>query len=65
MDSRLWYEVGPHLQAKYDKGQYKMGTVPADQMVGKAFFVYWPAGFRMFQSGPPLVPNVGEMRFIR
>ncbi len=65
MDSRLWYQVGPHLLESYKKGTYQMGTVPADQMVGKAFFVYWPAGFRLFQSGPPIIPNVGEMRFIR
>jgi signal peptidase I len=65
MDSRLWYQVGPHLRESYKKGTYQMGTVPADQMVGKAFFVYWPAGYRLFKSGPPIIPNVGEMRFIR
>jgi signal peptidase I len=64
LDSRLWYEVGPHLESQYRAGRYHMGTVPADQMVGKAFFVYWPAGFRLF-GGPPVIPNVGEMRFIR
>jgi signal peptidase I len=65
MDSRLWYQVGPHLLDQYRQGRYQMGTVPADQMVGRAFFVYWPAGFRLFQSGPPILPNVGDMRFIR
>jgi signal peptidase I len=64
-DSRLWAHIGPHLLQKYREGKYQPGTVPADQMVGKAFFVYWPAGFRLFGSGPALIPNVGEMRFIR
>jgi len=65
MDSRLWYEVGPHLTKAYNDGRYQIGTVPADQMVGEAFFVYWPAWLRILQSGLPIVPNVGEMRFIR
>jgi signal peptidase I len=34
--------VGPHLQAAYERGEYHLGTVPASQMVGRAFFVYWP-----------------------
>jgi hypothetical protein len=40
------------------------GRVPARFMLGKAFFVYWPAGFRPFASAPGLVPNFGQMRFI-
>jgi signal peptidase I len=65
MDSRLWFQVGPHLLDRYRQGEYQVGTVPADQMVGKAFFVYWPAGHRFFVNGPALIPNVGKMRFIR
>lgn len=41
------------------------GVVPGRFMLGKAFFVYWPAGFRAYPGLPPLVPNFGEMRFIR
>jgi hypothetical protein len=33
-------------------------------MIGKAFFVYWPAGYRPINSAPALVPNFGDMRFI-
>lgn len=41
------------------------GIVPGRFLLGKAMFVYWPAGFRMFSSEyPDLVPNFGEMRFI-
>jgi len=64
-DSRLWWEVGPHLRERYEAGEYKLGTVPRDQMVGKAIFVYWPAGLRMFRNGPGIIPNVGQMRFTR
>jgi hypothetical protein len=46
--------------------------VPRRYLLGKAFFVYWPAGFRItsddgvpFLSNVPLVPNTGEMRLIR
>jgi signal peptidase I len=64
-DSRTWWEVGPHLAGHYQQGTYRLGTVPADQMVGKAFIVYLPAPFRVFLSGPAVIPNLGEVRFIR
>jgi signal peptidase I len=59
-DSRLWFEHAPTL-----RGDYKDGTVPRYSMIGKAFFVYWPGGFRLPELGLPLVPNVGRMRLIR
>jgi signal peptidase I len=65
MDSRLWFQVGPHLMDRYRAGHYQLGTVPADQMIGKAFFVYWPAGYHLFGTGPSIIPNVGDMRLIR
>ena len=34
--------VGPHLKAAYEAGAYQLGTVPADQLLGPAFLVYWP-----------------------
>lgn len=40
------------------------GAVPERFMLGKAFFVYWPAGYRPFRSAPGVVPNFGQMRFI-
>jgi hypothetical protein len=40
------------------------GVVPERFLLGKAFFVYWPAGFRPFASAPDVIPNFGEMRFI-
>jgi hypothetical protein len=41
------------------------GVVPGRFLLGKAFFVYWPAGYRPYPGIPALVPNFGEMRFIR
>jgi hypothetical protein len=38
--------------------------VPERFLLGRAFFVYWPAGFRPIESAPAVVPNFGEMRFI-
>lgn len=69
-DSRLWDEVGDHLLARGERHQ--LGTVPEDQVIGKAFFVYWPAMQRVpwFENVPKLsrwgvVPDVGRMRWIR
>ena len=67
-DSRLWTEVGPHL---VERGEaYQLGTVPRDQLIGKAFFVYWPSGHRLSWLPGRLgnigfIPNVGRMRWIR
>ena len=41
------------------------GRVPGRFLLGKAFFVYWPAGYRPTGSLPALVPNFGDMRFIK
>ena len=41
------------------------GIVPGRFLLGRAFFVYWPAGYRALPGVPPLIPNFGEMRFIR
>jgi signal peptidase I len=40
------------------------GRVPERFMLGKAFFVYWPAGYPLFKSSFNAVPDFGEMRFI-
>ena len=59
-DSRLWTIEG----IGNNGNKYRMGIVPRDYLTGKAFFVYWPSGFRVNESGVALVPNVGRMRFI-
>jgi signal peptidase I len=59
-DSRLWTVEG----IGNNGGSYRMGIVPRDYLVGKAFFVYWPSGFRMDKFRLAVIPNVGRMRFI-
>lgn len=64
-DSRFWSECGPHLQQALERGTYRLGTVPADQMMGRAFFVYW-AGARFLTRGSvDPRPDVGAIRWIR
>ena len=41
------------------------GRVPDRFMLGKAFFIYWPAGHRPIKSLPGVVPNFEKMRMIR
>ncbi len=65
MDSRLWWKVNPRLAARTGDNQYHFGTVPGDQLIGHAFFVYWPSGYRISASVPALIPNFGKMRIIR
>ncbi len=68
-DSRLWDVVGEHLAARGE--EFQLGTVPRDQLIGKAFFVYWPSGYRLDWLPVPLlnrwgvIPDVGRMRWIR
>jgi len=62
-DSRFWSKIGPHLR---DRGSsFQLGTVPEDQLIGRAFFVYWPSGHRLAEWIPGLIPDVGRMRWIR
>jgi len=58
-DSREWAEVGPHLP----RGA-RPGSVRADQIVGRAAFVYLP-GLLATDHGQYRVPDVGRMRFVR
>ncbi len=69
-DSRLWDELGPHLKPRGEACQ--LGTVPRDQLIGKAFFVYWPSMQRIGWldwlpkfSRWGIIPDVGRMRWIR
>lgn len=68
LDSRAWVLAAPSLRLYDKKGspQYQLGTVPRYNMIGKAFFVYWPAGFSVpGLGGLSVIPNVGKMRLIR
>ncbi len=65
-DSRLWDTLGDHMAVRGE--DFQLGTVPKDQLIGKAFFVYWPSPHRL-EWLPSLkfgvVPDVGRMRWIR
>jgi signal peptidase I len=64
-DGREWYLVGPHLAADFRAGRYQVGTVPADQIVGRAFFVYLPGLMPLDREGRWRIPDLGRVRFIR
>jgi len=57
--------VGPHLQAALAHDEFHLGTVPADQMIGRAFFVYWPGCLPPGVRGFSLLPDFGRVRWIR
>jgi hypothetical protein len=60
-DARCW-GTAVHLPA--EKLDAEAGRVPARFLLGKAFYVYWPAGFLPYPGLPAFVPNFGAMRFI-
>lgn len=57
LDSRLWDRPHPWV-AQIDPA---IGLVPRELLIGKAFFVYFPAPFK---AGRIPVPDFGRMRFI-
>ena len=65
-DSRRWSadELGPHLRPAYERGDYQIGTVPADQMIGRAFLVYWPGFLSLTEKGGNILPDLGRVRWI-
>lgn len=67
LDGRFWYpeSVGPHLRPAMERGEYTAGTVPADQMIGRAFFVYWPGFMPLGPARIPILPDLGRVRWIR
>ena len=67
LDGRGWVLAAPTLRLFVNgKFQYQLGTVPRYNMIGRAIFVYWPAGFRVpGLPGLPIIPNIGRMRLIR
>ena len=61
-DARYWRDPIDLPQEGLDVAA---GRGPAQYILGRAVFVYWPAGFRPF--GPAsygIIPNFGDMRWI-
>lgn len=65
-DARTWTSVNRDEVYLPDEDLYSAkGRVPGRFLLGKAFFVYWPAGYRPWTKAPfGIVPNFGDMRFI-
>lgn len=59
-DSRLWHHVDAWVAAEIDD---RVGIVPRELMMGKAFFVYFPAPHANLSPVP--VPDFGRLRFIK
>ncbi len=66
LDSRFWRaeDLGPSLRDDLQRGDYTVGTVPADQMIGRAFLVYWPGFMPLPGLGFNLLPDLGRVRWI-
>ncbi|HPS53168.1 MAG TPA: S26 family signal peptidase, partial [Phycisphaerae bacterium] len=62
-DCRSWIAAAPTLKLMDKKGDfgYQLGTVPRYNIIGRAFFVFWPAGFTLPVLEMPVVPNAGRM----
>lgn len=60
-DARVW--PAP-VRLAYEDVDVEGGRVPRRFMLGRAFFVYWPAGYSPVNGFIRFVPNFGEMRFI-
>jgi signal peptidase I len=58
LDGRLWDSPDPWVYEQIDP---TIGIVPRDLLIGKAFFVYFPA---MHKDKRVPIPDVGRMRFI-
>lgn len=60
-DARAWEKP---VELAGEGLEVAAGRVPRRFLLGKAFFVYWPAGYRPPGLSWGLIPNFGEMRFI-
>lgn len=64
-DGRFWQQIDPWIKrTMFKEGENHLGIVPRQLMLGRAFFVYFPAPFSTKPSHWALFPNFGQMRFI-
>jgi signal peptidase I len=63
LDARFW--GAPIDLPREDNYHVGPGRVPGRFMLGKAFFVYWPAGYRPRSIPYGIEPDFGDMRFIK
>ena len=67
-DSRYWNKLDPWIERRMFESngpqELKLGIVPRKLMLGRAFFVYFPAPMRLTPTAVEFIPNFGDMRFI-
>ena len=63
-DGRFWENVDPWIEHNMFAGEHRPGVVPEQLMMGRAFFVYFPAMHRYTPTGPGIFVNFGKLRFI-
>ncbi len=65
-DSRMWATVDKWIRYRSRELGHEVdaGYVPRELMLGRAFFVYFPAPYRFKATGPWLIPDFGKLRFI-
>jgi signal peptidase I len=70
-DSRFWRDIEPWIEQQYfdqidpdpfGRSSMNAGVVPRGLMIGRAFFIYYPAPYPL--GSRQLLPNFGEMRFV-
>ena len=59
-DGRAWVDSGIGNNGV----RYRVGVVPRDYLMGKAFFLYWSDAFRPFANALPIIPNLSRLGFI-
>ncbi|MEE9212766.1 MAG: signal peptidase I, partial [Phycisphaeraceae bacterium] len=65
LDSRYWEQVDPWITKRMFGNQTTPGVVPRPLMMGRAFFIYWPAPYRWPKDGVGLIlPNFSDIRSI-
>lgn len=70
LDGRFWGLFNnpsndPWVAHRYFGDENRDGLVPRRLMIGRAFFVYYPAPYPLREGGRGLLPNFGRMRMIR
>jgi signal peptidase I len=63
-DSRYWGQPDPWIDHHMFDGLGRQGVVPRHLMMGRAFFVYFPAPFRWNHQNRAVFINFGDMRLI-
>ncbi len=71
-DGRFWQKVDPWVKGRFFTGhEQQVGIVPRELLMGRAFYVYYPAPYSLIPSREPeginmsLLPNFQDMRVIK